>query len=241
MKERVFMQRFALKYIGNILALSCLLFLAACSSGGGQPPQAQITPTPTAAATPTPVVPAGTVLYQADWSKGLASWTGSKGWTIVDGNAQSDTSKNDALIIPYTPIDPNYEVDYRFQIVEVPQSGASFFLQGIQSKDKDGYEAGVLNLLQPGASSEFGNPQIQIEIDPTGDMERPVQPADYEPGNGWHTFRVKIQESEAIFYTDALRKGDVFSSRTDFLTNGPIQLVSTGVEVRVSSITITAL
>jgi hypothetical protein len=240
------MKRALLKYIGNILALGCLLCLfVACSSGGGQPQQAQITPTPTATPTatptPTPVVPVGTVLYQSDWSKGLASWTGSTGWTIVNGNAQSDTNQNDALIIPYTPIDPNYEIDYRFQIVNIPQNGGSFYLKASQTATKDGYIAGILDLLQPGASSEFGNPQIQIYINPTDHMEGSMHPSDYEGGDTWHTYSVKVQGSEAHFITDGLNRFSAISSQTDYLSTGPLQLVSSGAAVRISSITITAL
>ena len=51
------------------------------------------TPVPTATPTPTPVPPTptpappapGTVVYQADFSQGLAGWTGTSGWTAFNG------------------------------------------------------------------------------------------------------------------------------------------------------------
>lgn len=198
------MKRILLKYTGNILALGCLFCLfAACSTGGGQ---AQNIPTATPTATPTPGVPSGTVLYQSDWSKGLTSWRGSTGWTIVQGNAQSDTNQNDALIVPYTPNIP-YALEYRFQIVSVPQNGGAFFLEDSQTPTLPGFEAGILDLRKPGGSSEFSNPQIQVNLVPLDAMDGHIHPADYEGGSIWHTFRVEVRGPAVKFITDDLSRG----------------------------------
>jgi hypothetical protein len=236
-------KEYLMKRIGSILALGCLIFLLTACSLSGAPAQTSASPTvpPTPTATPTPSVPAGTLLYQSDWSKGLAGWGGSAGWTIVQEAAQSDTSNNNALTVPYQMTVHNYALEYRFQIVSVPQNGGSFFLKGVRTQGKDGYDAGILNLLKPGGNAEFANPQIQVYLDPMDDMGGRMQLADYEPGTTWHTFRVEVQGPQVKFFTDDLSKGNAYSTKTDWLSNGPLELVSSGAVVRVSSVKITAL
>jgi hypothetical protein len=73
------------------------------------------------------------------------------------------------------------------------------------------------------------------------DMGGRMQLADYEPGTTWHTFRVEVQGPQVKFFTDDLSKGNAYSTKTDWLSNGPLELVSSGAVVRVSSVKITAL
>jgi len=67
------------------LLVAVLASLTACGS--------TLVATPTATPIPTatfPTVPAGTVLFQSDWSKGLADWQPSDGWTVRDGMLEMD-------------------------------------------------------------------------------------------------------------------------------------------------------
>src|SRR5690242_18209179 len=84
----------SMRFLRTLLVLVSLLFLlVACGSGNNtQTPKASTTPTPAVTATPTPGVPAGTLLFQSDLSKGLKNW-GTTHWSIVKGAAQSDLSK----------------------------------------------------------------------------------------------------------------------------------------------------
>lgn len=230
-----------MKHRKHILILISLVFiLVACASGGGKTATLPSTPSPTATPTPTPGIPAGTLLFQSDWSKGLAGWGTTTGWTINQGAVQSDGSTNAMLTIPATLATTNYELDVHFQVVSVLQIGG-FGIHAVRAPGKDGYFANVLNLLPNTPHSPFDHPQIQVYLDPMGDMEQPMMPQVYQPGSTWHTFRIKVQGSEVDFFADAIHKGSAISSQTTMLSNGPLQVTCSGAVIRISSIQITAL
>src|SRR6266567_674957 len=84
------------------LVVFLLFALGACSAGTSSttvPTQTTITSARQSSPTPTPL-PAGTVLYQANWSHGLAGWPGSQGWKVVQGQLESDSSGSATFIIP---------------------------------------------------------------------------------------------------------------------------------------------
>jgi hypothetical protein len=140
----------------RLLTLTGLIFvLVACASGGAQTRKAPTASPP--APTPTHSIPAGTLLFQSDWSKDLNSWGNPTGWTVVQGAVQSDNTSNDALTIPYTPSLPNYALEVRFQVISVPANGGEFLIQALPAKNRDGYEASILNLLGSAPHSERDN------------------------------------------------------------------------------------
>lgn len=242
-KRREYIRMFwSRRGLSALLTVFLLLMCAACSTGNTSP-QASASPTARAALTPTATsLPAGTVLYKADWSKGLKSWGNTTGWKIVNGMALSNLSEHNALTVPYLPVVHNYAISCRFQIVQVPHTGGYFIIQAAQSAGKDGYTAGLLNLYAPGAqTSPFGNPQIQIYLNPMDDMQLPMSPLDFEPGNTWHTYRVEIKGPAANLFMDGVNMSTAVSSRDQWLSNGPLQLISALAVVRVSDVTITAL
>lgn len=220
-----------------LASLCCLL--TACTSGSTQ---VQKTPTPTQppTATATSGVSRETLLYQSDWSKGIKGW-GTTNWSIVEGAAQSNLSRDNILTVPYTVPVPNYAFECRFQIVQVPRDGGQIFLRAVKSSAQDGYIAGILDLLSPTPHPDFDHPQIQLYLDPLQNMDQPMQTVDYDPGTIWHTFRVEVRGETVDFITDGLHKGYAASVRTSPLSNGPLQVVASGAVVRVSSVQITAL
>ncbi len=217
------------------------LMLTACTGGTGtSAPHASVTPTSTVQPTATSL-PSGTLLYQSDWSHGLDGWQGSAGWKVTHGMLQSDLSSGDILTSPYTPLVPNYAIEIRYQIVSIPVSGGNFVVIADKAPQKDGYTAGIMNLLAAGPRSQFANPQVDVYINPIDAMESNLQVSDYEPPPGEHTYRIEVQGPEVQFYIDGLRKSDAISSQTDFLSNGPIHLRVDKVIVRVFSVRMTAL
>src|SRR5438874_891729 len=107
-----------------ISLVGCLLFLAACSAGTSSTPSVSPTPRATPTATPSvPTLPAGTVLYQADWSHGFGGWQVTGGWKAMNGYLQSDGSNNISITAPYRPAVPNYAIEVRLQVVSVPKNG----------------------------------------------------------------------------------------------------------------------
>jgi hypothetical protein len=221
-------------------ALSLLIMLTACSTGGTPAsggPAAKASPTPTV-----PSVPAGTVLFRADWSQGLSAWGNTKGWKIVNGMPLSDLSVDNALTVPYLPVVHNYVIECRFQVVRVPHSGGYFVIKAPRTADKDGYTAGILGLFAPGTrKSPYSNPEATIYLDPLDHMQAHMAPIDYDPFNNWHTYRVQIKGPAGDLFIDGADSSTAVSAQGQWLSNGPLQIVSSLAIVRISSVTITAL
>src|SRR5947207_15468645 len=96
----------------SIFLVGSLLLLAACSAGTS--PTSSPSPTSRASAA-TPTLPAGTVLYQADWSRGFAGWQVTAGWKAMHGYLQNNAGRNISIIAPYMPVVPNYAAEPRLQ------------------------------------------------------------------------------------------------------------------------------
>lgn len=230
--------------LSSMLIPFFLLLLVACSSN--PTPKPSVSPstshTTTVQATPTsPTIPRGTVLYQSNWSHGLDGWRGTAGWKVVQGMLQSDLSNDNVITSPYIPTVPNYAVEVRFQIVNIPQNGGYFTVTADRAQQKDGYTAGILGFLGPGPHSQFANPEVNSYIDPLTDMDSSPVLSDYEPGTVWHTYRVEVQGPQVSFYIDDLRKSFATSSQTNFLSTGPIHLKVALAVVHVSSVRIVAV
>ena len=63
-------------------------------------------------------------------------------------------------------------------------------------------------------------------------------PQDYEPGSGWHTYRVEVRGNEVSLLDNGTQVGSASSERTDTLSNGPIEFDSTLVILRMSNLRI---
>lgn len=231
--------RWGERAIQVLFALALLILFTACSAGSTG---SQASGSPTAKISPAPGVPPGTVLYKADWSRGLSDWGNTKGWKIVDGMALSDTSVDNAITVPYIPSVRNYAIECRFQVVRVPRTGGYFVIKAPHKGDADGYTAGILGLFAPGArTSPYGNPEGIIYLEPTGDMQAQVAPIDYDPHYDWHTFRVQVKGPAADLFIDGSDSSTAVREQGDQISNGPLQLVSSGAVVRVASVTVIAL
>jgi Domain of Unknown Function (DUF1080) len=232
-------------FVHIMFLIGFLLFaLGGCSGGTSStagalqatvPAVRQLSPTPTR-------LPAGTVLYQADWSHGLAGWSGTHGWKVAQGQLESDSSGSGAFIIPYRPAVSDYAVEVRVQIVLlVRQQGGSFTISAPKAPGRDGYQAGVSGLEGSGPRPNGAHPQSQVFLTPSDDTASGSGiPHDYEPGSGWHTYRVEVQGNAASFLDNGVEIGSVSSQQTDVLSNGPIEFSSDLVILRVSNLRILA-
>ena len=225
------------------LFISIVFSLVACGSGasttspaGGSTRTAVSTLTPEATATR---LAAGTVLYQANLSQGLVGWQGTQGWRVVGGQLETVASAA-TLAFPYRPVVGDYAIELHMQIVRaLTDNGGYFSIFAKPQAGKNGYQTGVSGLKKPGP---FGShPQAQATIDPSGDQSPGGYPIDYEPGFGWHTYRVEVRGSEVRLLDGGVQIGDANSSQTDTLSNGPLGLDSEAIVLRVSSLRITAL
>ena len=234
MSNPIFYSQFsaALKRMLYILLFVCLAFLLiAC--GGGTPPVAK-----KASPTVTPVPP-GQLLFQADWSHGLAGWQASGAWKVMNGELQSDAGPALSFTIPYQPTTPQYAVEYSVQVINVPKQGGYFQLVAQGAPGKDGYQAFV-NELRPTASKIFSiHPSESVTIEPVSDMDSSQQIKDYEPGTQMHTYRVEVRGSSVLLFTDDLRTSAATSSATPALSTGPLTFQCSGAVILVSNLRIT--
>src|SRR5258708_16208347 len=170
-----------------LLLVSFLLFsLGTCSAGTSSttvPPKASVPAARHLSPTPTSL-PAGTVLYQANWSHGPPGRPGATGWKEVQGRLVSASSGTATFTIPYRPTVSDYAVEVPIQIIRsVPPYGGYYEIAAPKLAGKDGYHAGVLDLKAPGLRPFGAHPQSQVYLDPFGDMNQGRGiPHDYEPG-----------------------------------------------------------
>src|SRR5579863_5209456 len=158
-----------------VLLVGTLLFsLGACSAGTAPTnvgPQATVPVTQPSGPTPTPL-PAGIVLYQANWSHGISGWPETQGWKVVQGLLENDSSSpSAAFAIPYRPLVSDYAIEIRLQIVHLlsQRGGASFAIFATKAPGKDGYQAGVNTILGSAPHPMAAHPASQILLDPYQD------------------------------------------------------------------------
>ena len=226
-----------------VLFVGFLLFsLGACSAGTS--PTSIPTQTATTGAShpsPTPTsLPAGTVLYQADWSHGLGSWPQAQGWKVVQGQLESGSSDSATFTIPYKPPVGDYAIEMRLEIVRLlsQNGGSSFDIFAIKAPGKSGYQAGVSNILGSAPHPMAAHPQSQVFLDPiefSGAGGSGVPNAFY-PSPGWHIYRVEVRGNEATFVVDGAQISSASSQQSNILSNGPLGLSSQMIILRVSSV-----
>ncbi len=218
--------------------LLCLIFLIACDSGATHNSQ-------TKTASPTPgksnAVPAGTVLYRADWSHGLSGWHGN-GWTVQQGQLTSQGGDEDTIVAPYQPAVANYAIEFHIRITRyVVQSGGDFAFVVSKTANRDGYDTGVSRLLAPGPRPKFLNPQAQILLDPPSPNMEANPPFDYDPLMNWHVWRLEVRGDLIIVKLDTATVFDAYSARSFPFSSGPLTIQGHGVALQISNFTITAL
>lgn len=227
------------------ICMSSLLIaiLCACATNTTMPKQVKSLPTAITQTATVVAVPKGTLLYKADWSHGGKVWQSTPGWRIEHGQLVTESNEGVTISIPYTSTTPNYALEIRTQIVRLlHRDGGYFSIFAKPTVTKDGYQVGVSDLKGTEPRPNGSHPQAQAYIDPASSMERGSSlPIDYEPHFDWHTYRVEVKDNEVSLYIDDVAVGTADSTRTDMLSNGPINLGSAMIVLHISSLSITAL
>ena len=227
----------AMRYAWSAIScLLCLIFLIACDTG--TTPNAQT-------ASPTPgkgnTVPAGTVLYRADWSQGLAGWHGN-GWVVQQGQLTSQGGDDDTIIAPYQPTVANYAIEIHVRIASyIVKVGGHFAFLVSKTANRDGYNTGVSNLLAPGPRPNGLNPQAQILLDPPSSDPQANYPFDYDPHMEWHVWRLEVRGDSIIVKLDTAAAFNAFSTRSLPFSSGPLTIQTHAIVFQVSSFTVSAL
>jgi Domain of Unknown Function (DUF1080) len=218
----------------KLLSMGIVFFsLLACTSNNT--PQAMPSPT-TQRVTPTSV-PKERLLYQADWSRGLAEWQqASTGWKVKNGFIESDLSDTLSLLLPYKITVDTYAIEFSVQVVRVPKDGGQFQLVADQQPGKDGYTADILQLLAPGNHAFSVHSNTEVVIEPQEAMEEALPLIkDYEPGGQYRLYRIEVKGSRVDFKVDGHLVSRAIGDQTATLSNGPIHFFSHAAILRLSS------
>lgn len=216
-----------------VLLLVVASVLGACASG-----QTAKQPAGTPTATPPPP---GTVLFQADFTKGLDAWKPTGGWTL-DGETLVITPVDMAtLTFPYTVPVRDFAVEYTVQVVSIPADGGYFQLIAPQTPGSDGWSAEVNGLLGPNRiRNTVSHPDIRMMLDPTDHMVN-YQVHDFEPTFNARPYRVEVKGNTATLFVDGRHYSSATSSAARHVSNGPLRFEVGGATLRISGIRITAL
>ena len=231
------------RIVGALLAIMLgISALAACaptqpSANGGK------SPTPTASATATP---APRLVYQADWSHGLAGWKGTPGWSASGGIVQSDMGADRRLTSPFQPTTPNYAVEFRLQLVTVSETTATQYAFSADSATgADGYIALVEHISFSHDRLFPNHPHEMIYIDPLNHQEDrgvyTLQIHDFEPGTRWRTYRVEVHGPKAVLLIDGHIASWARTTQGSQLSMGALRFYCTGVVLKLSDFKVYAL
>jgi hypothetical protein len=221
--------------------VATLASLVACGSSAASVATATLVPTAPSGPTAT-AVPAGTVLFQSDWSKGLTGWQASDGWTIQNGLLEMDGQDNRTLTIPYRPTARDYDVTFQVQMVSEPMDGGYFRLHAAPTPTAPGYQAGVFGLLTPVPHPGGDHPTASATLDPVDAQDPSSQhPSDFEPHNTMWTYHVEVRGNGVRLRRDTTTLSAAVAIKEDPLSQGPLRIECGLAFLRFGQITITAL
>jgi hypothetical protein len=215
-----------------------LASLAACGSTASGVPIATPTATPAHWAIATP----GTVLFQADWSKGLDGWNASDGWTVRDGMLEIDGKDDRSLTIPYQPIVRDYAVIFSVQVLDEPQDGGFFRLVAVPAPTAPGFSAEVEGLHTNLQHTYGDHPHALVQLDPA-DAQDPhsFRPIDYEPKNRVFNYHVEVRDNGVRFATDKASLSAALALKDVPLSHGPLRIECGLAFMRIGPVQIVAL
>lgn len=195
---------------------------------------------------PTPsTVPAGTVLYNADWSKGADNWAVSNEWSTNGGmlvNDGSTTGNGILLAPPFQSPSANYSVDARIQFLKSTGLYGSYAFGIIvrSSGGSDGYACYLVNEYNVSASIAKV-PSESSAYSPfifgASSLQSYLHPVDTD----WHTYRVEVSGSEIDFFIDTFTQPLLKVINSDYPSGTVVGLVDNTSVINVNYFRVTAL
>ena len=181
--------------------------------------------------TSTSATAAGTVLYQADTSGGLADWSGAGGWQSVSGLLVNDGSSHTAVFsgAPFQIPVPDYAVEVEMQYV---RGGNSF---GIVARggDSAGYWAGFGDCYDDAIRIWSGPPPHSYYCD------RAFAKTRMELDSEWHTYRLEVQGNSIRVLLDDTPV--IETTDNLYLSAGQVGVWSDGAQVTIRRFSVIAL
>jgi hypothetical protein len=205
--------------------LAVVMLALACLTACGTTLAAASTPTPTATPANWTTAAPGAVLFQADWSKGLAGWQASDGWTVRDNALEIDGQDNRSLTIPYQPTVRDFAVIFSVQVVDEPEDGGYFRLVAPTTPAAAGFHAEVQGLHTDLVHATGDHPHAWVFLDPL-DAQDPhsVHTTDFEPQHRVWTYHVEVRDNDIRFATDDGALSAALATRGGALSHGPLMI-----------------
>ncbi len=145
------------------------------------------------------------------------------------------------ITVPYMPAISNYAIEVHVQVVKVlKQADNHFSLVEPQNAQSDGFDAGFQSLYsyqpaeQPGPGFYTGFIQV---IAKNLNVNAGIQQIDYVPTKRMRTYRVEVSGNQVSLFVDGSRVSGSTSLDSAF-SNGPIQLESSGLLLRIGGLRI---
>jgi serine/threonine protein kinase len=147
------------------------------------------------------------LLYDADWTGGLAGWSGGPSWRVADGMLVSDVPRERSVILaPYRVEVPDYAVEADIQRTDNNEGSVSF---AILARGDRGMGLGYWGGLHVGTGR---SPAIQLEADAPR-MTVLLMSRWFDPGQEWHRYRVEVRGSNIRMFSDDVLWLDVVDER----------------------------
>jgi hypothetical protein len=165
----------------------------------------------------------GPKLYSADWSPGLHGWAGDSSWKTLRGTLLNDgTSWSSTVFAPYdTRKIPDYAVEARIRVIKLDRFG--ILLRHSAS------DAGYIGIVSGGSAWLAAGSEAYDDTEQIGAEQS------FDPGTGWHTYRIEADGNVVRFLID----GASYATATDnrYLSGGISGLSSHQSQIEVSSFT----
>jgi hypothetical protein len=237
-----------------IAALPLITFLNLSRGGSNQPlatpivktvivhdqpaqvPTAVQTPIPTSIPVTTPTsIPSGTILYQADWSKGLNGWVGGGEWKVLNGVLINDGTSNNncgkpSIVPPFQPTVSNYAIEIKMQVIRRTGSGDSCFALNARSGYNNGQASGYIGNI--GCCGD-------IEIYDASNYNQFIR-TNFDPSGNWHTYRFEVKGTNLNLLIDGVTVAAASDAKYLGIT-GQVGLSDETMYVNVSSFVVYSL
>jgi hypothetical protein len=186
------------------------------------------------------------LVYQADWSHGLAGWKATPGWSVSGGVLQSDMASDREITSPFQPTTPNYAVELRLQIMNALQSGPTQYeLSADPTASIDGYIALFEHIVFSQGRLFPDHPHVVVYINPMIDQQdtgvNTFQIHDFELGTLARTYRVEVRGSGVTLLIDGRVVSRALSAKAPQLSAGALHFSTTGVALRLSDFKVYSL
>jgi hypothetical protein len=171
--------------------------------------------------------PIGTTLYTANWSSGLNGWAGDSSWKTLRGALLSDGTGWDANI--FAPYDSkavtDYAVEARIRVIKPDRMGIVF--------RHSASEAGYVAVVEDSGYTWLGAGDDAYYAEKIADGQR------FDPGTGWHAYRIEADGNEVRFLIDGAQFATAVDNR--YLSGGVAGLTAHHSQIEVSGFAVLRL